>query len=257
MHGLKSPFVFLPLATSALFLLGCDECKNSFDCGTAEICADGECKPLSSPADIQFDSDDQSGPSTSGSGSNDADTGDGCGDSYPVGPWKWDYNETVPKMSFPAIYGTDGEVDSLDMCEVFLKSREVKSLVFVVGADTCAGCPERFQQIGEIEDDVRKANAELVGLYYIDMTGTNKPLEDISRTMDSYGWSGGWRIQDNNSGIIWTSQGQGDWLVETTPSVFILRTATMQIEIAEDSYMPPIDVLKEVKALDELDTHQD
>ena len=51
-------------------------------------------------------------------------------DEYPDGPYDFSKNTAVPGIAFPAIYGSFGEEIELDMCEVYLNRREVKSLVF-------------------------------------------------------------------------------------------------------------------------------
>lgn len=253
MRKVKLPFACILFGISALLHAGCEECKSSFDCKSDQVCVTGKCRSSSGDLNVDPDSGTPSTPSGGSGGGKESDAGDSCKNSYPAGPWKWEYNGTVPEMSFNAIYGTEGEIGSLDMCEVFLDSKDIRSLAFVIGTDSCDGCPARFQQIGELEDDIRNAHSDLVGLYYADITGNNKPLEDVSRTIDSFGWSKGWRIQDNNSGILWDGKSQGSWLVDSTsmPFVFILNTDTMKVVKAEGSHGPLIDVLAEVQALDQ------
>ncbi len=57
-----------------------------------------------------------------------------CNGEYPPGPYGWDLDNTLPAVSFPGMYGSDGEVDKLDMCEVYKNRAQVKSLVFSLGA---------------------------------------------------------------------------------------------------------------------------
>ena len=88
------------------------------------------------------DDDDDRGAS-GGDGDADGDTDseiDTCADAacdcYPEGPYKWFEGSVVSPVDFPAIHGSGGAETTLDMCEAHLGGGQVKSLVFVVGANT-------------------------------------------------------------------------------------------------------------------------
>lgn len=60
------------------------------------------------------------------------------------------------------------------------------------------------------------------------MSGASLPLDEVSALLDSYGWTGGWRIEDDAAGTIWNG-GCPDCLFQSPPIVFVLETATMRI----------------------------
>ena len=71
---------------------------------------------------------DTSGTDTTGNGGN-------CGE-YPAGPYNWYDNAVVPpETMLPARYGPDGVETTLNMADVHAMCEEVKSLVFVFGAN--------------------------------------------------------------------------------------------------------------------------
>ena len=68
-----------------------------------------------------------------------------------------------------------------------------------------------------------------MGLYVSDeATGEPLPLAEVSALMDSYGWSGGWRIEDDPDGTIWNG-GCPECLFQNPPIVFVVDTAFMRI----------------------------
>ncbi len=99
-------------------------------------------------------------------------------------------------------------------------------------------------QIADWEDQVVASNGELVGLYWEDMIDyDNKPLEEVDAKMDTLGWSGGWRIQEDAARSISSTLDSAPHLFDYLPFVFIVDTSTMKI-VASDSgdALNPIDV---------------
>jgi hypothetical protein len=95
--------------------------------------------------DIGGGSDSDSDSDTDGDSDSDSD-GDSDADSdtdwvlpcdeYPDGPYDWNLEDAVSGVQFPAMFGPDGSETTLDMCEVFENSKEVKSLVFCMESPT-------------------------------------------------------------------------------------------------------------------------
>lgn len=80
------------------------------------------------------------------------------------------------------------------------------------------------------------------------MNGDPLPLDEVDALMDSYGWEGGWRIEDDAAGTIWNG-GCPDCLFQNPPIVFIVETAAMRI--VELNPIGVEDVLEAVQAIDE------
>jgi hypothetical protein len=178
----------------------------------------------------------------------DADADSDCS-SYPAGPYDWDLDEVVGMEEFPAVYGSGGEPTTLEMCRVFDEADEIKAIVFVIGTTTCAYCPERFTEIGQM--DLAAYGAEKAAVYYNDQTAnTNVDAVTTSGIADTYGWVDGWRISDTEDQVIFYG-GYPDWLWQATPNVFVLDTHLMTIVAAEKGSTPTqLDVLAEVQAID-------
>ena len=88
-----------------------------------------------------------------------------------------------------------------------------------------------------------------MGLYIDDpVSGASLPLAEVSALMDSYGWEGGWRIEDDADGTIWNG-GCPDCLFRSPPVVFVLETASMRI--VEINPIGVDDVLEIVGAIDQ------
>jgi len=99
-------------------------------------------------------------------------------------------------------------------------------------------------------DQIREHHGEIVGLYYADGSGNQLPLQTIGQKMDSFGWTGGWRIQDSSNKAIFIG-GHPDYLWMVTPNVFILETSSMMVVAAEKGTSPAqLNVLSEVAAID-------
>jgi len=92
-------------------------------------------------------------------------------------------------------------------------------------------------------------------VYYADLSGNTQSIDAVSSHLDTYGWSGGWRISDNAAKTLWNaSDGGGDWLFWVTPNVFVIRTSTMEIYAAETGQSPTqLNVLSIVQEIDALD----
>jgi hypothetical protein len=83
---------------------------------------------------------------------------------------------------------------------------------------------------------------------------TNQPLEDVSAHLDAYGWSGGWRIQEDGAQSISSTLDSPPYLFEYLPFVFIIDTSTMIIVAADsgDAVTPIwVDVVAVVQQIDE------
>lgn len=65
-------------------------------------------------------------------------------------------------------------------------------------------------------------------------TYANQPLSEIDAKLDSYGWEGGWRVQEDSAGSISSTLDSPPYLFPYLPFVFIVDTSTMKI-IAADS----------------------
>ncbi len=89
-----------------------------------------------------------------------------------------------------------------------------------------------------------------MGVYYADNAGSLQSLAQVSAKMDSFGWDGGWRINDNAQQTLWlANNGSGTWLWEGTPFVFVVNTVTMEMVASETSgYM--VDALSVVQNID-------
>lgn len=83
-----------------------------------------------------------------------------------------------------------------------------------------------------------------MGLYYASTAdGSNLPLGEISARMTSYGWDGGWRIQDDAAGTIWSAGQTPPHLFTYVPFVFIVDTLTMEIAAADGgSPLEPVEL---------------
>ena len=83
---------------------------------------------------------------------------------------------------------------------------------------------------------------------------SNQPLEDVSAHLDSYGWDGGFRIQEDAAQSISSTLDSPPYFFEYLPFVFIIDTATMAIVASDsgDAVNPiSVDVLAAVQAIDE------
>ena len=66
------------------------------------------------------------------------------------------------------------------------------------------------------------------------VTYPNQPLSEIDSKIDSYGWDGGWRIQEDSGRSISSTLDSAPYLFPFLPFVFIVDTSTMEI-VAADS----------------------
>lgn len=74
-------------------------------------------------------------------------------------------------------------------------------------------------------------------------TWTNQPLAEIDTKLDGYGWSGGWRIQEDAARSISSTLDSPPYLFPYIPFVFIVDTQTMEILAADSGdAVNPIDV---------------
>ena len=89
----------------------------------------------------------------------------------------------------------------------------------------------------------------MVGLYYASLSGTGQTVQEVSDTLDGYGWSGSWRITDDSSNTLWNANSGGDWLFPALPSVWVLNTITMEIT-ASEAYGTSVDPVAEAQAID-------
>jgi hypothetical protein len=83
-------------------------------------------------------------------------------------------------------------------------------------------------------------------------TWTNQPLSAIDSALDSYGWTGGWRIQEDAATTLSSTCDNPPYLFPYLPFVFIIDTETMEIAAADsgDAVNPVevdiLDVLAEI-----------
>ena len=87
-------------------------------------------------------------------------------------------------------------------------------------------------------------------------TYPNQPLEDIDETLDSYGWAGGWRVQEDTARSISSTLSSAPYFFEYLPFVFIIETSTMRIVAADsgDAVTPVnVDILGVVQEIDDAD----
>ena len=104
-----------------------------------------------------------------------------------------------------------------------------------------------------MEDQIRGAHGELVGLYYQNMQLGYISVSEVSDIIDNHGWEGGWRIQDtSDSAIGWGCSIYDGELFDSLPTVFIVQTSSMKIVAAETTGAgEQLDVLAEVQDLDQ------
>ena len=92
-----------------------------------------------------------------------------------------------------------------------------------------------------------------MGLYWQNMQNyANQPLDTIDSMLDGYGWSGGWRIQEDAAQSISSTLDSPPYLFPYLPFVFIVDTSTMEIVAADggDAFNPEeVDVLAELEAI--------
>jgi hypothetical protein len=90
-----------------------------------------------------------------------------------------------------------------------------------------------------------------VGVYFAELTnGSSQTLAAVSAKLDSFGWTGGWRINDNAQRTIWmASDGAGNWLFSGTPNVWVINTVTMEI-VASEWDGSTVDALAVVQDID-------
>jgi hypothetical protein len=97
-------------------------------------------------------------------------------------------------------------------------------------------------------------NGELVGLYWENMvTYVNQPLSEIDSKLDSYGWQGGWRIQEDAATSISSTLDSPPYFFDYLPFVFIIDTATMEIVAADSgsAFNPTeVDILATLQQID-------
>ncbi|MDJ0764551.1 MAG: hypothetical protein QNJ97_16355 [Myxococcota bacterium] len=115
------------------------------------------------------------------------------------------------------------------------------------------------------QDQIRQANGELIGLFFFDVV-LEQILEakETSEMMDTFGWRGGWRIEDTNLDIF-DSHGDGGGVqtrfLRRFPIVYVIETATMRVVAGEkgDEYNVPddggqplqLDVIAEMQAINQ------
>ena len=88
------------------------------------------------------------------------------------------------------------------------------------------------------------------------VTYPNQPLEDIDDILDSDGWVGGWRVQEDAAQSISSTLDSPPYFFEYLPFVFIIETSTMQIVAADsgDAVTPiNVDILGVVQGIDDAD----
>lgn len=76
----------------------------------------------------------------------------------------------------------------------------------------------------------------MAGIYYTSLSGGVETAEEVSDTLDGYGWSSSWRVSDAEE-ILWWAEDPGsgtDWFVPAFPMVFIIDTETMIITETSD-----------------------
>jgi hypothetical protein len=72
----------------------------------------------------------------------------------------------------------------------------------------------------------------------------------VSDHLDSYGWTGGWRITDTDDKLLYYAADpvSGSYLWPGTPNVFIIDTELMTI-VAAETGSTAVDVLAELEAI--------
>jgi hypothetical protein len=82
-------------------------------------------------------------------------------------------------------------------------------------------------QIGSIEGE----NGRVVGVWYTNNSGGIMSAAQVSAKMNSFGWSGGYRIEDNANHELWNAFD----LWPSSPGVFVVRTSDMTVVASEAS----------------------
>lgn len=81
----------------------------------------------------------------------------------------------------------------------------------------------------------------------------NQPLSEIDSKLDTYGWEGGWRIQEDSAQSISSTLDSPPYLFPYLPFVFIVDTSTMEIAASDggDAMNPvEVDVLEVLAEID-------
>jgi hypothetical protein len=82
---------------------------------------------------------------------------------------------------------------------------------------------------------------------------SNQPLSAIDSTLDSYGWAGGWRIQEDAAQSISSTLDSPPYFFDYLPFVFIIDTSTMEIVAADggSAFDPDlVDIIEELQQID-------
>ena len=74
-------------------------------------------------------------------------------------------------------------------------------------------------------------------------------MQAVSDRVDSYGWTGGWRITDDTAGTLWNASNGSTYLFPGLPSVWVLNTITMEITASEA--FTSVDPVAEAEAIND------
>jgi hypothetical protein len=103
-----------------------------------------------------------------------------------------------------------------------------------------------------LESEINGLGGELVGLYYASYyDGSWQSVSEVSDHLDSYGWTGGWRITDTTDKLLFYAADPADpatYLWAGTPNVFIVDTVQMKI-VAAELGSTQLDVIAELEAI--------
>ncbi|MDJ0763380.1 MAG: hypothetical protein QNJ97_10365 [Myxococcota bacterium] len=266
------------IAALALALPGCNGASNSDsneDANSSDSVDTGQDTNISSDSDVdtntELDSDldtnteseSDSAVDTETESNTDIDTETETGtdtyeldtdwelpcDPYPDGPYNWSLETTVSHTAFPAMWGPEGALTNLDMCEVHKNHNTLKSLIFALEQPGCGCLAEQLRALADNYDKVLEYNSDIVAVSYSDLTnGVSLPPEAVSPIVNSLGWTGGWRIQDSEQ-QIWIGGCYDQCLFQTAGVLFVLDTATMSIA----SYSP-LDFAAVLEVIKQIDT---
>lgn len=84
-------------------------------------------------------------------------------------------------------------------------------------------------------------------------TYANLPLGEIDSKLDGYGWTGGWRIQEDAAQSISSTLDSPPYLFPYLPFVFIVDTSTMIMVASDegDAFNPiEVDILEVLAEID-------
>jgi hypothetical protein len=163
----------------------------------------------------------------------------------------------MPRMRWADAVRSDGSPAALDLREVYCREGEyanVQSLVFIVSAAWCPGCPEYIRQVAQDAPAIEAAGGRLVVVEWQD--ADSQPINSadahrhLLRTMGAqpYGIHVGGGSTQPVAGAV------GD-AMQAFPSAFVVRTRDMQM-IANDSSLiddPSADFLPLVDIVSNLD----